>query len=872
MACRWDALSTAFPFGRYCDGFYSGSLAGFVNDASAMRSASRIDVGETAFGAGCGSASSDAVQHQSAAMLNGGAWYPVRVEALDTRLGAGLHQTSRAGGSKPGRERLGAKSAPVSAGKKRKAATETEEEADYLYAAATAHDGPKSDSADSDAYYRVYFIGYGLTTLLPLSHLRPLSAAFQPYVKADQAAEQASSPSSIGINHGADASADDAERSAAPESESSYSQSAKRVKWDDAQAPIDAWQDEQHHVHNRDDDGDGDALDGDDGSSGSGSRQAPIQSLNHARRQRKQHARRPKGVPDKWWSRRHTLWTRFDEGVDMAGGDSSSSKRRQAGSDGTASAHDAVSIGHEDARNQQQSVGASDAADIEPWYSVTPECAALHAAKQCISLLAEQGGGNRPDSVCELATSTAKAAGAGSAMRDAVDEGIVVLDLFAGVGGNTIAFARLAEVTTVVSVESTARRCDAIITNAAVYGVSDKVIVLCADVLEVIAALLEATASAAPPVDSAVISSAGSSSAAASSAQVHTTVAVLLPLLRQASIIFSAPPWGGVNYQRDADRLYGGYFNLKEQMRIEELRQEQPPASEANAHAASPVALGAAARILRATNTAQRTAVDADNVAPTATDIGSSDGIDGMQLLRALAACVAPASAQREASPRPAIVASFLPATTPAADVAEACSVNELAGKSTSEMYREVITHLGSSVQPRLSRKGQKNAKKKQRRQQQQRAKQAHAAQSRGQRLHSDHHSEHLKFYGVDDDEERDERNGDADDGDDGTERMPDDAVGGGAGMAAQVPSSPPFEVSDQQHPYNPTSPPYQTEHENTAAGVSDAACAQDTPSASVGDSQAQQLPAVLVETQWVDGHRLGIVAYHGRPAGALTV
>eukprot|EP00735_Rhodelphis_limneticus_P002027 TRINITY_DN12766_c0_g1::TRINITY_DN12766_c0_g1_i1::g.28594::m.28594 TRINITY_DN12766_c0_g1::TRINITY_DN12766_c0_g1_i1::g.28594 ORF type:complete len:208 (-),score=47.16,sp/Q923W1/TGS1_MOUSE/50.48/2e-58,Methyltransf_15/PF09445.5/3e-45,Methyltransf_26/PF13659.1/2.7e-11,UPF0020/PF01170.13/2.5e-09,Met_10/PF02475.11/4.4e-08,Methyltransf_31/PF13847.1/6.5e-08,Methyltransf_18/PF12847.2/2.8e-07,MTS/PF05175.9/5.2e-05,Methyltransf_25/PF13649.1/0.00016,Cons_hypoth95/PF03602.10/9.9e-05,Methyltransf_3/PF01596.12 len=104
--------------------------------------------------------------------------------------------------------------------------------------------------------------------------------------------------------------------------------------------------------------------------------------------------------------------------------------------------------------------------DREGWYSVTPEARARHIAERCR--------GYR-----------------------------VVIDAFAGVGGNTIQFALVCD--KVIAIDIDARRLECARHNARVYGVEDKIEFICGDYIQ------------------------------------------LLPRLR-ADVVFLSPPWGGPKY------------------------------------------------------------------------------------------------------------------------------------------------------------------------------------------------------------------------------------------------------------------------------------------------------------------------------------
>ena len=102
----------------------------------------------------------------------------------------------------------------------------------------------------------------------------------------------------------------------------------------------------------------------------------------------------PQKVKQKQWAKRHALWTRWDEGVVM---------------------------------------------DKESWFYVTPEALALHSAKIMGDALLQ----SEADGQTTLIGSGALPSEPLSALASSSPlPSLIILDLFAGVGGNTIAFAR----------------------------------------------------------------------------------------------------------------------------------------------------------------------------------------------------------------------------------------------------------------------------------------------------------------------------------------------------------------------------------------------------------------------------------------------
>jgi hypothetical protein len=193
----------------------------------------------------------------------------------------------------------------------------------------------------------------------------------------------------------------------------------------------------------------------------------------------------------KYWHRRHQLWSRYDAGIMM---------------------------------------------DAESWYSVTPEAAATHGAAVAMAFLDGEApaqacsssavGGSVPDPLQPQPSNggAATTLGAPSALtqrnvgngacqpaRGHTNAQYVVADVFAGAGGNAIAFARHPACRHVLAIERDADRCRLLAGNARVYGVADRITVLQCDAGEWLfrcceaalagAELTEATqlASARPP-------------------------------------------------------------------------------------------------------------------------------------------------------------------------------------------------------------------------------------------------------------------------------------------------------------------------------------------------------------------------------------
>lgn len=186
--------------------------------------------------------------------------------------------------------------------------------------------------------------------------------------------------------------------------------------------------------------------------------------------------------------------------------------------------------------------------DAEGWRSVTPEAAALHMAAQAAAAAAARGGGR-----------------------------LLVLDAFAGWGGNAIAFARGGA--HVVAVEASLPRLRQAQHNAGVYGADvapagGAITWVHGDGREVVAALSAAAGrgvgraewepvlagwarldAGAPPLDSHAVAEACRGLAARLGGGATTAAASAAPLL---DVAFLAPPWGGDSYKESGKRRRGG--------------------------------------------------------------------------------------------------------------------------------------------------------------------------------------------------------------------------------------------------------------------------------------------------------------------------
>lgn len=104
------------------------------------------------------------------------------------------------------------------------------------------------------------------------------------------------------------------------------------------------------------------------------------------------------------------------------------------------------------------------AMDYDSWFSVTPEVIAWHQAKRA---------------------------------RRCFDQSCVVVDAFAGAGGNAIQFALAG--CHVIAIEIDSRRASYLAQNAAVYGVADRIEIVCGDFLKLTKSIVADVAFFSPP-------------------------------------------------------------------------------------------------------------------------------------------------------------------------------------------------------------------------------------------------------------------------------------------------------------------------------------------------------------------------------------
>jgi trimethylguanosine synthase len=152
--------------------------------------------------------------------------------------------------------------------------------------------------------------------------------------------------------------------------------------------------------------------------------------------------------------------------------------------------------------------------DREGWYSVTPEAIANHIARRMVA-------GN--------------------------DNGMIVMDACAGVGGNAIAFARRPEVSLVVCVDNDDARLRIAANNCSVYGIPrDKVVFVHADVCQVLASYK----------DGKRIVDAESFKSVATETEKEYKYSGLDLLPETLDAVFLSPPWGGSDYESVGRRNY----------------------------------------------------------------------------------------------------------------------------------------------------------------------------------------------------------------------------------------------------------------------------------------------------------------------------
>lgn len=202
--------------------------------------------------------------------------------------------------------------------------------------------------------------------------------------------------------------------------------------------------------------------------------------------------------------------------------------------------------------------------DAVGWYSVTPECIAIHAARRLAGLATAMRGSRECDEVPDAAPVN----------------GHVILDLFCGCGGDAIAAARSDGIHHVIAVERDPIRLAAAAHNAVVYGVGSRLTFLLGDaVLLLCKALAAAKASQqlsglqsptlfvfipTPPSPDPVVASAGGRDEHPRICAIEDIACTFASLHMPPkpseggrwlaiSAVYLAPPWGGVDYRRVGD-------------------------------------------------------------------------------------------------------------------------------------------------------------------------------------------------------------------------------------------------------------------------------------------------------------------------------
>lgn len=225
-------------------------------------------------------------------------------------------------------------------------------------------------------------------------------------------------------------------------------------------------------------------------------------------------------VPDKFWAQRKRLFSRYDEGIQIGGME-----------------------------------------DPEMWYSVTPESIAGHVAERMVGMVRD----------CRKSTDVGDDK---EEEKGANNHDIVIVDVFCGCGGNSIAFARMNSADTgsndvpipltkvkVIAVDNDLSRLKMAANNAKVYGISSEDITFVhADAVDVIRRYKEGvnlgndkserTTPERQPFSGYVIEGVES-------------------LPNKIDGIFLSPPWGGLGYEDE------GNFDPIVSISIESSSREQ---------------------------------------------------------------------------------------------------------------------------------------------------------------------------------------------------------------------------------------------------------------------------------------------------------
>jgi trimethylguanosine synthase len=171
--------------------------------------------------------------------------------------------------------------------------------------------------------------------------------------------------------------------------------------------------------------------------------------------------------------------------------------------------------------------------DREGWFSVTPEAIANHIAR-------------RMASACTCSTFD----------RSDSSGGLVLLDAFAGVGGNAIAFANRPEVSLVICVDTSIERLRLAANNCRVYNIpTEKVVFIHGDACRVLAAYKNGAR-----VDAAHKNNETNCAASANTAVCNEDCDYGFGgyerLPSRLDAIFLSPPWGGVDYEQIGPRHF----------------------------------------------------------------------------------------------------------------------------------------------------------------------------------------------------------------------------------------------------------------------------------------------------------------------------
>jgi trimethylguanosine synthase len=165
--------------------------------------------------------------------------------------------------------------------------------------------------------------------------------------------------------------------------------------------------------------------------------------------------------------------------------------------------------------------------DKEGWYSVTPESIANHLASRVVHM-----------------------------HKDSKD-GLVVLDAFAGCGGNVIAFALRPEVSLVVCADTDISKLRIVSNNARVYGIhKKKILLLHCDACTVLEAYKDGIR-VQPDASSTESKTSGPSD------YEGYKVGGLESLPDRIDTIFLSPPWGGMDYEQSGKQHFDIATSIK---------------------------------------------------------------------------------------------------------------------------------------------------------------------------------------------------------------------------------------------------------------------------------------------------------------------